>query len=441
MGANTTNGWFYLPALGASGQAELDLYNAGQEIADAQIEANKNALAGYPVIWSGLGMTLRYSQSEYLDTVLASGITELRIDIPDYQDTAAVAASKAFVIDAVDAGAKVIWGVSSNSANDSDYTITAENWGDFEDAITAAATWAQANGVFEFQLGNEEESHNRYRAAVGGIVRSSNVCTAQTTDEDGNIVSHGFDGTNQVTISNVSPENMGGTYDIVVDDATHFHYTAAGDDESNVTWKPMITDIPDATIITNMKALATDIQAIFTNGNVSYTITQDMVSDWVSAGKGDIDIIAANVYRGGATFNDDWETAITALFAGFGASGCYITEFNLSYTDVNEWSADESVQAAGLTEMIDFIKDAGITRAIFFQWKDGGTLTGVVKADETYREYWNSLVGSETGGFHIVGQTTGDILYFNGTIWTRLAKGTEGQVLTMGASIPGWAAP
>lgn len=37
--------------------------------------------------------------------------------------------------------------------------------------------------------------------------------------------------------------------------------------------------------------------------------------------------------------------------------------------------------------------------------------------------------------------TAGDILYFNGTVWTKLPKGTAGQVLTMnsGATAPEWA--
>lgn len=36
------------------------------------------------------------------------------------------------------------------------------------------------------------------------------------------------------------------------------------------------------------------------------------------------------------------------------------------------------------------------------------------------------------------GQASGDILYFNGTNWQRLAKGTDGDVLTSGAT-PAWA--
>ena len=44
MGVNTTNGYFYLPDYGASGTDEKALYDAGQQVADTQIEANKNAI-------------------------------------------------------------------------------------------------------------------------------------------------------------------------------------------------------------------------------------------------------------------------------------------------------------------------------------------------------------------------------------------------------------
>lgn len=35
-------------------------------------------------------------------------------------------------------------------------------------------------------------------------------------------------------------------------------------------------------------------------------------------------------------------------------------------------------------------------------------------------------------------EAQGDIIYHNGTIWTRLAKGTDGQVLTLASSSPSW---
>jgi hypothetical protein len=49
-----------------------------------------------------------------------------------------------------------------------------------------------------------------------------------------------------------------------------------------------------------------------------------------------------------------------------------------------------------------------------------------------------AVTGTKIG---LTSQAAGDIMYFNGTAWIRLAKGTAGQVLTMngGATAPIWA--
>ena len=43
-GSSTTHGNFYKPSYGASGEAEKNLFDAALDSADAQIEANKNAI-------------------------------------------------------------------------------------------------------------------------------------------------------------------------------------------------------------------------------------------------------------------------------------------------------------------------------------------------------------------------------------------------------------
>ena len=269
--------------------------------------------------WSGLGMALfdTGNTSEFdgdVDILLANGFTELRINIADYQYTEALDYSKAAVIRAVAKGAKVIWGVCSG-AN----TITAANWGAFRLAILDAAQWAQDNGVYEFQLGNEEEMQ--------------------------------VDGTTMTV----------------------------------------------AQIITNLKSVATDVQAIFTNGNVSYSCWQPSIDDWIKAGKGDIDILASNIYMGGeGYYGNEWKTSITNLVNAFGVDGTYLTEFNLSWSSLEDYSTDEAVQAAVLTEMIDYIKASGMTRALYFCWKYiwtyGEDYFGVVKNDGTYRLLWNQAL-------------------------------------------------
>lgn len=264
-----------------------------------------------------LGMGLFSSSNtsifeSYIDTLLLNNINYLRIDIPDYQNTSLLAQSKAAVTIAVAKGCKVIWGVSSNKGNNAAYEITAANWGTFSDAIKAAALWAQNNGVYEFQLGNEEEMHN--------------------------------------------------------DDTT----------------------LTDAQLIINLKTLATEVQAIFTNGNISYSCADSDLSDWITEGRGDIDIISFNVYRGGGgSFNSLWITRIAAAIAAFSAHNTYITEFSLSYTSLDDYSSDEVTQEKYIKEMIDYFETAGIQRAHFFSYI--GNSFGAIKSDGVPRKLWEVL--------------------------------------------------
>ena len=270
-----------------------------------------------PQKWSGLGMGLYWDNKSDFDTLLAHGFTELRIDIPNYEETVWLAYSKLAVISAVAKGARVIWGVSTGT------TLTSSNWSDYSDAVLDAAQWAQVNGVFEFSIGNELRNRN--------------------------------------------------------DDTT----------------------LTDAQLRTNLKTLATAVQAIFINGNVSYAIEEDDINGWISVGKGNIDLLSLQVY-----IYDDvgWKWQIDTMIGEFGANGTYITEFNIDGSDVNNYSEDEEVQAAGVTEMIDYIKASGMTRAIFFSWHDMGSFNlGVVKDDGTYRLLWNqALLNTESVKFATV---------------------------------------
>jgi len=265
-----------------------------------------------PQKWPGLtGFVEWYGSVEgSMDTWLDNGFNEIR-DLRDYQDTINVDGSKEAVLAANTKGLKFIWGVSSNSFNNPDYTITSTNWLDFRAAILDAAQWAQDNGVYEFQIGNEEGYH--------------------------------------------------------VD----------------------VTTMTVAQIITNLKSVATEVKKIFTNGNVSYSCGSCFIDGWIAVGKGDIDILASNVYIGGeGDYNDNWKTYITNLVDAFGVDGTYITEFAPSYSSLEDYSTDEAVQTAGVTEMIEYMKASGIKRALFYSWHDyPGGLFGVVKNDGTYRQY------------------------------------------------------
>ena len=265
-----------------------------------------------PQKWAGLtGFAAWYDHiNYYADIWLANGFDEWRT-LRNYLNTTEVNASKAAVIAGNAKGLKAIWGVSTNSI-----IITAANWADFRAAILDAAQWAQDNGVYEFQIGNEEE----------GKVDGTTITVAQ--------------------------------------------------------------------LIANLKSVATDVQAIFTRGDVSYSCYHENIDDWVSAGKGDIDILASNVYMGwGAHIPIDWENEIDTLVGAFGTGGTYITEFSLNCSGLEYYSEDEAVQATAVTEMIECIKASGIERALFYCWQDyPGGLFGVVKDDGTYRLLWDQAL-------------------------------------------------
>ena len=271
-------------------------------------------------IWSGLGMMISQmgpneEYDKWIDELMSQGFSEFR-EVPTYQTWQWVDQSKASLLRNIPKGAKYIWGVSSNRYDNPDNVITADNWPLFRQAILDAAQWAQDNGVYEFQIGNEEEYH---------IDRET-----MTTEQ----------------------------------------------------------------IIINLKEVATEVQKIFTRGNVSYSSEHDNISDWAAAGKGDIDILASNVYKEYGSYKTDlWKSEIDELINTFGPDNTYITEWGLNSSSIPEYSADEAIQAAGIDEMFNYIKDSGMTRATFFMWNHPTTEWGVLRtSDGEYRELWDSLV-------------------------------------------------
>lgn len=252
----------------------------------------------------GMGLYTTTTESvfdDYVDNLINNNITFLRVDIPIYNG-ATLERSKAGVIRAVAKGVKIIWGVSAPSV------LTAANWGDFEAAVLDAAAWAEANGVYEFQLGNELEYIN---------------------------------------------DN---------------------------------TTLTDAQLIINLKALATAVKLIYTRGNVSYSCWQEKIPDWITAGKGDLDILASNIYLNDT---DPWRTQIDNLIAAFGVSGTYLTEFGLNSISLDTYSTDEAEQAAAIIEMIKYAENAGMEKIFFYVYV--GDTFGARKEDGTYRKLWDVL--------------------------------------------------
>lgn len=260
--------------------------------------------------WSGLGIGWfsdgNGNNADGLASCKANIGVNIRMDIPTYTSAAVVAYSKVAVLQAVALGMNVVWGVSSNSPT----TITSTTWTAFRQAILDAAQWAQDNGVYEFQIGNEEEYHN---------------------------------------------DN---------------------------------TTITDATLFDNLRTLATDVQAIFTRGNVSYATGHDMSANWISNGLGGLDLLSSNIYRGYPTASSTWQTELNTFVSNFG-NKFWVSEFNLSSGNPTTWSADEQEQAYAIQEMIDYMRSLSIPRAYFFAY-NGGSTFGV--SGSPFKLMWVPLI-------------------------------------------------
>lgn len=157
-----------------------------------------------------------------------------------------------------------------------------------------------------------------------------------------------------------------------------------------------LVDMTVAELISKVKVLATEVKAIF-SGKISYAPTplSNYISEWINAGKGDIDLIGGNIYYDSPT-STEWKAKTQDLINAFGAD-FYISEFNLHYVNMEDFTDNEDTQAMYVGEMIQFFIDVGIDRMFWLQWHDwsGGHL-GVIKMDGTYRKVWDILLKTYT---------------------------------------------
>jgi hypothetical protein len=265
---------FTLPAGTAkdkAGNSSLEVTISYSVIANVEEPETENSQK-----WSGLGMGSYWDYvDEYLATWIANGFIDIRLDIPGYLSTNWLSYSKAKVITAVAAGARVLWGVSSNPS-----TITAANWPTFRQAILDAATWAQANGVSVFQLGNEEEARVDGTTITATTIRANlrSVATDVQAIFTGNIIYSYACGNTDAWIA----EGKGDIDLIGIN-------TCIGGEGSYPTdyWKTYITDMIDAfgaddIYITEFSPSWSSIDDYSTDEAVQAAAVAEML-DWIKA--------------------------------------------------------------------------------------------------------------------------------------------------------------
>jgi hypothetical protein len=205
-----------------------------------------------------------------------------------------------------------------------------------------------------------------------------------------------------------------------------------GNEEENHNDKVTLTN---AQVRTNIRALATEVQALYTIGDVTYSNAiwgqdeSDILANWISEGKGDIDQIGWFCYRdlGDPDF-DYWMSTIDDITAEWTPDEAYISEFNLDSGGYEWWAdkfpelGDEEGEAIGITELIAYLRSKGISRAFFFYHTDpgwyGADAYECLKEDDTYRLLWWSLLDSAGSSFRYSGTATQSHGYNFNTVGT-----------------------
>lgn len=133
------------------------------------------------------------------------------------------------------------------------------------------------------------------------------------------------------------------------------------------------TDITDAQIRANTRALATQIKTVFP-GIISYSTSVGFISEgtfgheyWMQEGKGDIDRIGINAYgwiSNGDINPDGYLLAVPAFIKEFG-SAAYVSELNMS----GDYGTISTAKlTTGMEKMLASIVPLGID-AYLFQWR------------------------------------------------------------------------
>lgn len=144
------------------------------------------------------------------------------------------------------------------------------------------------------------------------------------------------------------------------------------------------SSITESQIRTNLRSLATDVQAIFTRGLISYAVEGTSTANgdgthgsqqWCNdaAKKGDLDLLSVNVYgvaRSVVMYRDVWDSyknVVASVYNTY-AADAYISEWHLDAADSNIVKIPEEIQMQQLKKFYSYIQASGFTKALFFQW-------------------------------------------------------------------------
>lgn len=167
--------------------------------------------------------------------------------------------------------------------------------------------------------------------------------------------------------------------------------------------------ISDATIRSNLRTLATEVQAIYTIGPVSYQVSQGAsLTGWINDNDlGNLDLLGLNTYgvwTNSRYINRAYQSSISSAYTAFGEK-LYLSEFNLDYDNTRFQSIPENIALTETRIMQKYIKDSGITRAQLYQWRGWKDTTdsdfNLKMINGDYKLAWNALANNNGRQFFI----------------------------------------
>lgn len=139
---------------------------------------------------------------------------------------------------------------------------------------------------------------------------------------------------------------------------SNFEYSIGNEEELHNDGSNAPTD---STVRSDIKTLATEVQAIYTIGPITYQTDEGNIGAWNSLGKGDLDYLGFNVYNTLPNFAYN----ISLIYSYFGANA-YISEWNdqTGYNTTN----DEDLFDKNIKNRMAIIRANNIPYAYFFTY-------------------------------------------------------------------------
>lgn len=188
---------------------------------------------------------------------------------------------------------------------------------------------------------------------------------------------------------------------------SRFHLGIGNEEELHVDG----TTITVSTLQNNLKTLATDVQAIYTYGDIVYVTDATERVDWSTLGLGNIDRLGMNVYYG-VPPSGDFKSNVDLIASTFGANA-FITEWGIGggYPTISAYGTQaEEIFADNMLQRQKFIEAASLDHFVF-AFSDGAfgvpaNMWGLRTTSGVYRKAWYKLTGTRNYSSRLVTSTS-----------------------------------